>query len=310
MSFRRTPSEKKLSFVVVDSAGLAPYAAGLRAIEKSISYPIADGQDSFHIDHGPLYHPFFSSMGKARFLVALEGETVIGSLTAVWRELDAGGKRYTGLYFCDLKLTQAWRGRGLVRRMLWHVFVRWPFRRDFQGWSFVFFAAMRGDRGDVGRSFRGWHLGRILRPIGRLALYFVPLPQLSQLPEEAPVTPRSTGLNFSPNNVNKWQSTQGSKDFQLLSTGRAWPLVHLPQPPQATDQWGQYLRATSSRLLIDCPDAIACFGVDERFAAHIEWLSQQRLERGASCLLYCFSIPFAGPRLSGWAWTHLATSEI
>ena len=53
-----------IQFRLVDEHGLKPYVVGLRKLEREISYPIADGADSFVIDHGVNYHPFFSKMGK------------------------------------------------------------------------------------------------------------------------------------------------------------------------------------------------------------------------------------------------------
>lgn len=302
--------DMKVTFVVVDSSGLVPYIEGLRALEASISYPIDDGRDFFRIDHGSTYHPFFSQMGKARFLVALQGGEVVGGLVVVWRTVEVGGKRYTGLYLCDLKVAKAWRGTGLVRRMLWHVLVRWPLRKDFQGWSFVYFAAMRGESGDVAKSFRGWHLGKVVRPISRLSLYFVQLGQLCRLPVNGPPAPCTPGLNFSPDNHATWQVTLGRKDFQLRSTGCPWSLVHFPRAVQHHASWGHYLKETAMQLNVDTTDALACFSVDDNLLDQKKWLADQGLERGASCFIYGFSIPFVGPRLGGWAWAHLATSEI
>jgi len=294
----------------VDSHGLAPYIDGLRALEASISYPIADGQDAFCIDHGAAYHPFFSEMGKARFLIALQGATVIGAMVGVWREAELGGRRYTGLYVCDLKLAREWRGSGLVRRMLWHVLLRWPLRRDFQGWSFVFFAAMRGEKGDVVRSFRGWHLGRLLRPISRLSVYFVKLSQLCKLTGDAPSAVGGRGLNLSPGNDREWQSTEGRKDFVLRSNGLPWRLVHMPMVPGKTPGWARYLSTTAASLPAEQAEALACFAIDEKQAEQRAWLGGQGIEPGATCLVYGFSLPFSGPRLRELAWTHLATSEI
>lgn len=303
-------SDTKIRFKVVDSLGLVPYLAGLRELEASISYPIADGQDAFSIDHGLHYHPFFSRMGKARFLLALQGDEVIGSMAGVWREVDVAARRVTGLYICDLKLKAAWRGKGLVRRMLWYVLLRWPLRRDFQGWRFVYFAAMRGERGDVKQSFRGWHVGRLLQPLSRLALYFVPLARLTTLTGAAPVPTLLPGLNLSQDNQQDWQRTDGDKSFILRSTGQPWPLVHLPVALAQRSDLRQYLRITAITLRAAQPEALACFGVDERLTEHTRWLADQGIERGATCTLYAFTLPWFGPRLRDLAWTHLATSEI
>ena len=43
--------------------------AAVSALERGVTYPL--GHDRFAIDHGSAYHPFFSALGDARFLVAL-----------------------------------------------------------------------------------------------------------------------------------------------------------------------------------------------------------------------------------------------
>lgn len=303
-------SDGDVSFVVVDSDGLAPYIGGLRSLEQKIEYPIDDGKDFFCIDHGPLYHPFFSRMGKARFLVALQGSHVIGSMVGVWRTVDVQGRRFTGLYFCDLKLAPEWRKRGLVRRMLWALLRQWPFRRDFQGWNFVFFAAMRGERGDVGRSFRGWHLGKVVRPQSRLLLYFEPLERLCTLEGSGPILSEPQGVDLSPDKELLWESTDGCKEYRLRSTGQAWRLLHLPRSPRSVPSWGDYLRETAQSLVSERPGSLACFGLDERLGSHRLWLSQQGFHPGATCLVYAFSLPFWGPKFHKAPWLHLATSEI
>lgn len=303
---------QRLRFRVVDAEGLVPFQKGLQELEQSISYPVDDGADAFSIDHGPRYSDFFCRMGKARFLVVLEGERVVGSLVGVWREANFGGKRCTGLYFCDLKLHRSVRGRGVPARILWYVLQRWPVRRDFQGWRFVYFAAMQGDGGgDVARSFQGWHLGKIVTPVSVQWLYFVPSEQLAALPEGGPSAPERRGLDFSPDNTQLTESTHGRKDLRLHSTGEPWPLVHVPCGP---DSWnvslGTHLQRAGKRMLIEQPGSLACFGLDERLQEHTSWLESQGIQRGARCVIYGFSIPGWAPRMGTWSWAHLATSEI
>jgi len=60
-----------LRFVHLKSDGIAPYVEGLRALERDIEYPIADGADAFRIDHGAEYHPFFSDLGDANFILGV-----------------------------------------------------------------------------------------------------------------------------------------------------------------------------------------------------------------------------------------------
>src|SRR5205807_1835447 len=132
--------------VCVDAQGLAPHAAGLRLLEAAASYPTAN--DRFRIDHGERYDAFFAHLGEPRFLVALEDERVVGTLALVRRAPDT-------LYAADLKVAPEHRGTGLARRLVARAL--WAFAREraLRGARFGFFAAMRGERGDVTRSARG-----------------------------------------------------------------------------------------------------------------------------------------------------------
>ena len=300
-----------ISIVVVDREGLKPFQKGLQELEESIRYPVDDGADSFYIDHGSDYAEFFARMGKARFMVVRDGSKVIGSFVGVWREADFAGKKATGLYFCDLKLHKSYRGRGIVQRMLWYALSRLPIRRDFQGWRFIYFAAMQKDKGDVANSFKGWHLGKIMRPVSEQLLYFVPVQQLRQLASGGPQSPDKPGLDFSPSNMNQIEDTNGRKDLRLLSTGKPWPLVHIPKSPHRWDApIGDYLRQCGESIHEQNPDALACFGLDNRLQSHIEWLQQQGIPHGARCCIHGFSVPFLAPGMRQYPWIHLAPSEI
>ena len=108
----------RLRFVHVTAEGLGPYLSSLRALERGIRYPIADGADHFTIDHGEAYHPFFSRLGEAHFLLALRGDEVVGSVAGVLRAVRAGEREVQALYLCDLKLAAQERGQGVARRLL------------------------------------------------------------------------------------------------------------------------------------------------------------------------------------------------
>ena len=89
-------------------------AGAMRALEESIRYPIADGADHFFIDHGPRYHPFFSNLGEAFFLLALDGERCAGAAVGVRRVVDWCGRAVVSFYACDLKVAAPMhRGSGL-----------------------------------------------------------------------------------------------------------------------------------------------------------------------------------------------------
>jgi hypothetical protein len=293
--------------VLVDAAGLAPYAAGLRALERDITYPLDDGRDRFWIDHGPDYHPFFSHMGEAHFLVALEHDLVVGTVAGVLRTIEHRGATYEVGYACDLKLAASHRGRGVARSMLLHGLGQIVKTPRFRRWRYAFGAAMRGERGDVMRSARGLHPAKLFRPDARLRLYFVDHAALGALdPAGCPPNPTAEGLVLSPRTPGLGiVSTAGRKDLRRVSTGQPWPLVHLTHGPHTwPTSLGHYLRAGAEAL---APDDVACFGLDERLDAHVAWLAARGLRSDTVCTIYGWRLP-GGPRASPWV--HLATSEI
>jgi hypothetical protein len=297
----------------VEAHELGQYQDGLRRLEAGIPYPIGDGADHFRIDHGPRYADFFSGLGEAHFLLALDGDDVVGSCAAVGRFAEGGGKRVAALYGADLKIAAAYRGGALARRFLYRGFVdvfrpstrrRWP-------WRIVYIAAMRGERGDVMRSARGpFNPMKLARAAARLSVYFARPEELAALPHQrCPPPPASGGLNLSPDTAPRPDgtvSTKGRKDLRLDSTGEPWSLVHVPLGPTAwRPTWGAYL-AGAGRALTGS-GAIACFAIDERLADHVKWLAQAAVHPGATCTIYALRLPFA-PRPAPWV--HLATSEI
>jgi hypothetical protein len=301
-------------FVVLRPDTLGPYVERLRQLERSILYPLADGADHFFIDHGPEYHPFFSSMGDAYFLLALRGDELLGSVTGVARAIRRGARSLDALYICDLKLAEHARGTGLSRRLLLqgltHLFRIPALRRT----RFLYGAAMRGAKGDVMRTARGWNPLRMGRPASRLALYFVPPSRLAALDARGgPRLPAGEGLLLGPAPGRRlegagWCTTAESKDLQRLSTRSAWPLVHLAAPPDAwTHGWAEYLRACGGELVARGGEALACFGIDERLAGHIDWLRGAGVGPDSVCTVYSLDLSFP---LEGPAWVHLPSSEI
>ena len=84
-------------FVLLTPEELGPYVEGLRAIERATEYPIGDGSDAFTIDHGEAYHPFFTALGQdARFLLALDGERVVGGVAGMYRDVRIRGRTVRG----------------------------------------------------------------------------------------------------------------------------------------------------------------------------------------------------------------------
>jgi hypothetical protein len=304
----------KVRFQLVHGADVAPFVPRLRALERSIEYPLGDGADHFFIDHGEQYHPFFSALGDARFLLALRGDEVLGSIAGVARTVRIAGRDVPALYLCDLKLARAARGQGLSRRLLLHglgAIVRTPEVHDTR---LLYGAAMRGAAGDVMRTARGFNPLRLGRPAARLALYFVSPARLATLDlRHAPPPPTAPGADLGPSERTPCEppglcSTAGRKDLRLVSSGAPWPLVHLPLGPSAwRPTWGAYLRECGQALAARGVAAQACFAIDERLRDHTDWLAGQGVAPGAVCTVYWLSLAFPPVRP---AWVHVPTSEI
>lgn len=291
--------------VLCDAAGLARYAPSLRALEREVTYPLDDGRDRFFIDHGERYHPFFSGLGDARFLLAAEGDRVLGSVAGVFRESREGGRAVPSVYLCDLKVHPSQRGTGLARTMAARALRLAVTDPSLWRWRLAYGAAMRDARGDVTRSMRGAHAGRLLAPEATLAVYFVGARSLATLdPTGCPAPPTTPGLELSPRDLPAVTTTAGRKDLRRISNGEPWPLAHLTRGPAAWGtSLGAYLRACGETL---APEETACFTLDQRLEDHVAWLRARGVCSDTVCTVYTLRL---GLRAStGWA--HLSPSEI
>ncbi|HEX8790350.1 MAG TPA: hypothetical protein VF765_05310 [Polyangiaceae bacterium] len=301
-------------FLFLPASEVGPYVEGLRAIERATEYPIADGGDTFTIDHGTDYTRFFTMLGHdARFTIALRGERVVGGVVGIARHVRICGKIVQAVYGADMKLAPGARGTGIGRKMAY-----WSFGLIFRHpelftWRYAYAAAMRGAKGDVMRSTRGVHPARLAGRAAALAVYFVEPERLARLSlaGEPPVPDPDAGVDLSFVTTGQVEppgmvSTAGRKDLRLRSTGQPWPLVHLPLGPTAWNpSYGGYLKGCGEALA--GRKAIACFALDERMESHISWLAGQGIERGAVCSVYALDLTLRGRRAK---WLHLATSEI
>ncbi|MDB4932378.1 MAG: hypothetical protein JWM10_4862 [Myxococcaceae bacterium] len=299
--------------VLVGAAGLAPYAAGLRALERDITYPLSDGAERFWIDHGPDYHPFFSQLGDAHFLLALDGARVVGVLTGVLRRARANSVPVETAYLCDFKVARSHRGGRVARTMALTALGLAATQRRFRRWRYAYGAAMRGAAGDVMRSARGLHPGRLFAPTATLRLFFARPGALAALdPSGCPLTPATVGLDLSPGLAPRHPlglvSTAGRKDLRLVSSGEPWPLVHLGFGPDSwAGRWADYLRLAGAAAQREHPGALACFALDERLQSHLDWIAAAGLASDTVCTVYGWRLPGAPPSP---AWVHLSTSEI
>lgn len=298
-----------LRLVYVRPDALGPWVEQLQALERDISYPIDDGRDRFVISHGGAYHPFFSTMGEAHFLLALEGERVIGCVAGVRKPVQTPRGEVMGVYLGDLKVHPDWRGRRVPARMMARALAISLGDWGALHWRFAFGAAMRGDRGDVMRAAKGLNVLRLGSTFATLDMYFAAPAALAALEVSgAPATPRTPGLDLSPAVQADVLSTTGLKDFVLRSTGRPWTLVHLPRGPAG---WGEshaaYLRRAGEQLVQQGAPGPACFALDRRLTAERHFLESRDLRPGAVCTIYGLATTRG---LRGAAWAHLATSEI
>lgn len=296
--------------LLLASHEIAPYVTQLRALEHDITYPLAGGNERFFIDHGPDYHPFFSELGEAWFLLALDDDRVVGCLTGILRRAHAAQDVAT-VYLCDFKIAAAHRGGRVARAMAFEALRRAATERRFRQWRYAYGAAMHGARGDVMRSARGLHPARLFAPAARLRLFFVPAQTLAELDTRGcPPAPRSAGLDLSPD-VQRADplgviSTAGRKDLRLASSGVAWPLIHLGLGPRAwPGNWAEYLRA-AGQVAADRP-GVCCFALDARLADHLGWARTRGLHSDTLCTVYAWRLP-GGPAKP--AWIHLSPSEI
>jgi hypothetical protein len=301
-------SKVALAHVTPDSLG--PFAPGLCALEAGIEYPAGD--KTFTIDHGPSYHPFFSAMGAAHFVVASAGPNVVGNVVGVRKELEVGGRPLSALYVCDLKVAAAHRGGGLARRMLAFGLWRLVSTPELRRVRVLYGAAMKGARGDVTRSARGASPLRLARPWARGAVYFVAPAALAGLePRDCPELVPPGGIDLSPGGATEppgTASTAGRKDLRLLPNGVSWPLVHLPLGPHAwRPSFGHYLRACGEALSARGAAGPACFALDERLLGHTAWLAQAGISPGAMFTIHGLDLTRTIRRAP---FIHLATSEI
>jgi len=305
-----------IRFLDVQSEAIGPYVEQLRDLERAIEYPIADGADAFRIDHGELYHPFFSTLGEAHFILALDGERVVGTVAGVLREGHLRGRSTKVFYGADLKVAPSHRGRRLPQRM-----AAFGLRKMFRtprglSWRYAYVAAMRGEKGDVMRTVRGVHVGHLGRRATELLVFFVEPERLAAVDRRGAPGPLSleTGIDLSPPPPSHLieapglMSTAGRKDLRLRSTGAPWPLVHLPySPARALPSWDAYLAACGEAMFARGLSGPACFAIDVRLREHLSWLASNGIEPNAVCTIYALSLT---PRTRGARWLHLSTSEI
>lgn len=95
------------------------YSHKLQEFEKEFTYPLGDKQ--FYISHGVNadYFSFFEQLGKPEFLILEDQNKVIGIVCLILRNIN-GKKTW---YACDFKISKAYRGQKLYRKLMWKFFL-------------------------------------------------------------------------------------------------------------------------------------------------------------------------------------------
>ena len=303
--------DTKVSYHVLVADELWPWQAQLRGLEESIRYPLDESGDSFYIDHGEDYGRFFHDMGDARFLLATRDAEVLGLIAAAWKEVMlADGTRMKAVYAGDYKVRPDVRGSGIAAgifgRGLWAL-LRKP---DLWGASFAYGAAMRMELGDVRRSFRKRHPGRLVREVARQTIYFADPRRLEALRSDGPQAPQG-GLELSVDSRPGLVSTLGKKDIKVTSTGEVIPLLHLATSPSAWSRLGATLQQAGREALDSgIVGARVCFGVDQRLSEHHRFLEAHDIVPDGTASIIVIVPPWHRSKIFDAPWVHLATSEI
>lgn len=226
------------------SSDLIQFQSQLLSFEKEFIYPLTS-TENFYISHGADYTRFFERMGDSRYLLAFDGDSIVGMIAVVKKTIYFQGKSYQGFYLADLKIKQSYRGQGIAKAIYWKLLTSVPKYRYAWRWSFCYFVGMVGAKGDVSRAFSGSLPTKLIHSLGYLNIYFVEPSQLKGLSEQiqtqiqasqtllnAQYPKRLNMLNLSSANdtvINK-QATRdllGIKDIVLQHTGNAMNLCHI-----------------------------------------------------------------------------------
>ena len=297
-----------IRYTILGPEKMEGYQDELTDLESSISYPLEGGDDSFTIRHGKKYHSFFTDMGQSFFLIARSHERICGTIAGVIKGTALGSNHIRALYVADLKLRAGIRGKGVPRKMLLKAFCAYISSRRYRGWSFLFFAGMHGERGNVTKSFSGTHLGRLAVELSVHSIYIVK-PEMLEF-EDIPSHGHDLEgeLELSPDKVGKVTVNSGTKDLYRSSDGSKMLLAHIH--PDSSKGFISDLTRLSKRVREEFPGHLACFSVDNNRKEIINYLSERNLNTNTLCSVYAFRWPLIGPSFSSIESVSISTSEI
>jgi hypothetical protein len=296
-----------LLFQVCDEEGLSKYVQELKEIEENILYPLENGAESFRISHGKTYTPFFTNQGyKTRFLVIKDGQKVIGGIVAIWKNITISNQIHKLLYVADLKLKKGYRGKGVIKRSLSYLFIRWPFIKNFQGWDLIYFCAMQRREVGVDKTFKGMHLGRLAKPVAELFIYMVD-PKLFSDHNFSRLEYRPLKhINLSQDREKNVLWNDGIKDIVSNEKGQKIKLGHLN--PEIFIKLNKNKFDDAIKEIKEKTGSLVCFSIDTREQEKLDWLKEMGLQSETKCKIFSFS-PFSFGSIKSNTF-YISTGEI
>ena len=297
-----------INFKIIESANITEYQNELSNIEKSITYPLNGGADSFSINHGERYPQFFSDMGEARFILAFNGKKLCGSIAGIWKRIKINKKSICGLYIGDLKTISRYRGLKIPLKMVYHALLKYIFNPKYRGWDFLYYIGMNSQKGNVTKTFKGFHLGKFSKSICNQKIYIINSNNLNKLSHYNFRLQNGMIIDLSPNNLNKIITNEGKKNLTLQSSGEIMRLAHIHF--QIDENINKTLSQFSKKIMNQFPDYKICFAVDEKNRDFIDFLNQNNIKSDTTCSVYTFNWPIIGYNLRNSKFISLSTAEI
>ena len=295
------------TFEVIEPENVKSYLKQLHELEGSIQYPLENGEGTFTIDHGKEYYPFFTQQGhKTRFVIIKANSEVIGISVGMWKKILFFNMTYNGLYVADLKLNPDYRKKQIVKKLLWHLLIRWPLTKDYKGWDFSFFCTMLKNNQGVERSFKGFNPAKLARARVLFNIYMVkPTDLLSLNLKTLPKTHSENCINLSPRRKELILWNDGKKNIISSNSNSVFKFGHLHPQIFYNNKISQL---KSAALKIEEKKGTACFAVDFRQTNLISWLKSNGIDTKTKCKLFSFS-PFA-PSIKDFNNIYISTGEI
>ena len=297
-----------LNFKIIESTDISEFQNEFTEIEKNITYPLNNGKDSFIISHGNHYEQFFNDMGKTRFMIVHDSKKLCGAIAGVWKNIKVKNKEVCALYIADLKIIPEYRGGKVALKMLFSALFKYIFYVKYKGWDFLYYVGMNGENGNVTKTFKGFHLGKLSKPTCTQNIYIIDSDSLNDLSSYNHKESEDSTIELSPDNLNKIITNKGKKDIILSSSNERMKLAHIHF--QIDSNINNTLNEISRRITNEYSDYSLCFAVDQRNKKFINFLDQNNISRNTTCTIYTFNWPIIGHNLKRHEFVSLSTAEI